>query len=103
MKHNIHLDYAEQLAGRRSSTYMFITDETGDLLVAVNDMDICKEINPEFLEKRLDFINGAAICLLDANLEEETMAWIGEHVTPRCSETPSPPSKRIVSTRFWTR
>ena len=60
---------------------MFVTDDTGDLLVAVNDMDICKEINPEFLERRLDFINNAAICLLDANLEEETMAWIGDHVT----------------------
>lgn len=70
-----------QLEGRRSSTYMFITDDTGDLLVAVNDMEICKEINPAFLESRLDFINGAAICLLDANLEPETMAWIGEHVT----------------------
>lgn len=80
-KNNIHLDYAAQLDGYRSSTYMFITDETGDLLVAVNDMDICKRINPEFLEPRLDFINNAAICLLDANLEEETMAWIGEHVT----------------------
>ena len=78
---NINLDYAAQLEGRRSSTYMFITDDTGDLLVAVNDMEICKEINPAFLESRLDFINGAAICLLDANLEPETMAWIGEHVT----------------------
>ena len=78
---NINLDYAEQLEGRRSSTYMCITDDTGDLLVAVNDMEICKEINPAFLESRLDFINGAAICLLDANLEPETMAWIGEHVT----------------------
>lgn len=80
-RNNIHLDYAEQLKGRRSSTYMFVTDDTGDLLVAVNDMDICKEISPEFLERRLDFINNAAICLLDANLEEETMAWIGDHVT----------------------
>ena len=71
----------DRLEGRRSSTYMFITDDTGDLLVAVNDMEICKEINPAFLESRLDFINGAAICLLDANLEPETMAWIGEHVT----------------------
>lgn len=78
---NINLDYAAQLEGRRSSTYMFITDDTGDLLVAVNDMEICKEINPAFLESRLDFINGAAICLLDANLEPETMTWIGEHVT----------------------
>ena len=77
----INLDHAARLEGRRSSTYLFVTDETGDMLVAVNDMDICKEISPEFLAERLDFINGAAICLLDANLSPETMAWIGEHVT----------------------
>lgn len=77
----IDLGHAACLKGRRSSTYMFVTDETGDMLVAVNDMDICKEINPSFLAERLDFINGAAICLLDANLDAETMAWIGEHVT----------------------
>ncbi len=32
-RNDISLDYAEQLKGRRSSTYMFVTDDTGDLLV----------------------------------------------------------------------
>ena len=81
VKNNIFLTHAEQLKGRRSSTYMFVTDETGDMIMAVNDMDICKEITPEFLEPRLDFINGASIVLLDANVEAATLAWIGEHVT----------------------
>ncbi|MCF6161822.1 MULTISPECIES: PfkB family carbohydrate kinase [Furfurilactobacillus] len=78
---HIHLDYAEQLAHQRSSTYMYITDETGDMLVGVNDMDICKQITPEFLKQRLDFINDATICLLDANLDPSTLNWIGAHVT----------------------
>ena len=43
---NINLDYAAQLEGRRSSTYMFITDDTGDLLVAVNDIYIRQQIHP---------------------------------------------------------
>ncbi|RBP99836.1 carbohydrate kinase family protein [Bifidobacterium xylocopae] len=78
---SIDLGHATMLEGRRSSTYLFVTDETGDMLVAVNDMDICRQITPRFLAERLDFINGAAICLLDANLEPETLRWIGEHVT----------------------
>lgn len=77
----IHLEYSQRLDNYRSSTYMFITDETGDMLVAVNDMDICKQITPSFLKTRLDFVNGAAICLLDANLAPETMEWIGRNVT----------------------
>lgn len=77
----IHLEYSQRLDDYRSSTYMFITDETGDMLVAVNDMDICKQITPSFLKTRLDFVNGAAICLLDANLAPETMEWIGRNIT----------------------
>ena len=80
-ENHIDLGHAACLPGRRSSTYLFVTDETGDMLVAVNDMGICKEITPAFLAERLDFINGAAVVLLDANIEAETMAWIGEHVT----------------------
>ena len=80
-RNNIHLDYAEELAGERSSTYMYITDVQGDMLVGVNDMGICKEISPQFLEQRLDFINGARICLVDANLDKETIDWIGKNVT----------------------
>ena len=77
----VDLEYAQRLDDYRSSAYMFITDETGDMLLAVNDMDICEQITPSFLKTRLDFINGASICLLDANLASETMKWIGDNVT----------------------
>lgn len=80
-ENHILLDQAEQLAGSRSSTYMYITDETGDMLVGVNDMGICEKITPEFLEQRLDFINHASICLIDANISQEAIDWIGDHVT----------------------
>lgn len=80
-ENNIRLDYAAEIKGERSSTYMYITDETGDMLVGVNDMGICENISPEFLAQRLDFINGAKVCLVDANLSKETIDWIGANVT----------------------
>lgn len=80
-KNNIRLDYASLEENERSSTYMYITDETGDMLVGVNDMDICKKITPDFLNTRLEFINHAQVCLLDANLQKETLDWIGKNVT----------------------
>jgi pseudouridine kinase len=80
-RNNIHLDYASQLKGERSSTYMYITDEHGDMLVGVNDMGICEYISPSFLKKRLDFINNAKVCLVDANLNKQTIDWIGQNVT----------------------
>lgn len=78
---HIMLDQAEQMIGSRSSTYMYITDETGDRLVGVNDMGICDKITPEFLSRRLDFINHASICLIDANISQEAIDWLGDHVT----------------------
>lgn len=80
-ENHIDLSQAACLKDRRSSTYLFVTDETGDMLVGVNDMGICEEITPEFLKSRIDFINHAALCVVEANLPEETLAWIGKHVT----------------------
>lgn len=80
-KNHIHLEYAQRLKGQRSSGYLYVTDETGDMLVGINDMDITENITPEFLAKRLDFINGAEVVMVDANLPEESIKWLGDHVT----------------------
>lgn len=80
-QHGIRLDYAEKLTGQRSSGYLYVTDETGDMLLGINDMKICENITPAFLAKRLDFINHASVCMIDANLPEESIKWLGEHVT----------------------
>lgn len=80
-KNNIHLDYASELNNKRSSTYMYITDDTGDMQLGINDMSICKTISPAWLTERLDIITNAAICLVDANLSKDTIDWIGNHVT----------------------
>ena len=80
-KNHIQLEYAQRLKGQRSSGYLYVTDETGDMLVGINDMDITKNITPEFLAKRLDFINGAKVVMVDANLPAESIKWLGDHVT----------------------
>ncbi len=101
---NINLDYAAQLEGRRSSTYMFITDDTGDLLVAVNDMEICKEItirHSSNLASTSSTVPPSACLTPILNRKP----WHGlANTSPRhCSETPFPQSKRTVSTRSSTR
>ncbi|RSX55609.1 carbohydrate kinase [Bifidobacterium dolichotidis] len=78
---HIDLSHAECINDRRTSTYLFITDETGDMQIAVNDMGICEEMTPEFLQRRIDFINNAALCVVEANLSEDTLTWLGDHVT----------------------
>lgn len=80
-KNGIHLDYAEQEQGQRSSGYMYVTDETGEMLVGINDMKICERMTPTFLKERLDFMNNAELVLVDANLAEESIQWLAENLT----------------------
>lgn len=77
----IDLSMTRILPDRRSSTYLYITDETGDMLCAVNDMDITEQITPEFLAPRMERLNGFDAVVLDANLPAETVAFLAENCT----------------------
>jgi pseudouridine kinase len=80
-KYDIRLDYAECIFNTKSSTYLYVTDEQGDMVTAVNDMKITENITPEFLERRINFINEATICVLDGNIPKESIEWLANHCT----------------------
>ena len=80
-KNNISLENAEQIENSRSSIYLYVNDNKGDLVTGINDMKICENITPEFLAKKLDFINGAKIVVVDCNLSQESIEWLCENVT----------------------
>ncbi len=67
------------VAGAASSAYVFLTDETGEMLAAVSDMDICDYLTPEAMESRMDVINGADLCVIDTNIPAATLEYISEH------------------------
>ena len=75
------LSHALLLPDRRSSTYLYVADETGDMLVGISDMEITRCLTPAALEPALEALNAADAVVVDANLEEETLCWIGEHCT----------------------
>lgn len=79
------------LLGQRSSTYLYITDEDGDMVLAINEMDICKEISPTFLAAILPELEKSSALVLDANLSEEAIAFI-------CNNTSLPIYADPVST-----
>ncbi|MDD6022891.1 MAG: PfkB family carbohydrate kinase [Oscillospiraceae bacterium] len=67
--------------GGATSTYLFITGPEGDMELAVSDMEICKQISPEYLERNLNLMNSAQLVVVDTNLPQETLQFIAEHVT----------------------
>ncbi|MGR3741397.1 PfkB family carbohydrate kinase [Companilactobacillus sp. DQM5] len=78
-KENINLDYAEQIKGGVSSAYLYVTNEKGDMVTAINDMKIVENITPDFLNKRIDFINNALICVIDGNISQDSIEWLADN------------------------
>ena len=52
----------------RTSTYLFITDERGDMALAVSDMEIYKHLTPQMLAQRQTLLNASHAVVLDTNL-----------------------------------
>lgn len=78
-KKSISLEYAQEIPGERSSTYLYVTNNDGDMIAGINDMQIINHITPEFLSERIDFINNASICVIDGNIPKESIEWLANH------------------------
>lgn len=76
----IDLTHSFAVPGASTSTYLYITDEQGEMEVAINDMAILDELTPERVERNLTLLQGAAVVVADANLPQKTLAWMGAHV-----------------------
>ena len=77
----IDLSCAAYAPDMNTSTYLYITDEHGDMVLAVCDTDVSGCITPAYLEKYMDVLNGAALVVIDANLAPQTITWICENCT----------------------
>ena len=64
-----------------TSSYVYISDERGDMALAVSDMAICERLTPDYFAARLGELNGAALVVADANLPEASLAYLAEHLT----------------------
>ena len=69
------------LPDERSSCYLYITDEDGDMQLAVADMGVTRRITPAVIAQRLDALNAASAVVIDANVEAETLEYLAAHVT----------------------
>ena len=66
------------IEGASSCIYLSILDENMDMKLAVNDMEIIKEITPEYICENLTEISKAKAIALDANLQQEALEEITE-------------------------
>ena len=63
-----------------TSTYLYVADHTGEMHLAVSDMEICRFLTPDVLAEKLPVIRGAGALVLDTNIPAETIRWLCDRV-----------------------
>lgn len=70
---------ALRLSQQRTSTYLYIADEQGEMRLAVSDMEICRQITPAYLAQHLSLLQNARVVVADTNLPAETLAYLAQN------------------------
>lgn len=67
--------------GKHSSSYISIMDDEGDMLIAMSDMHILKELDGSFVAECLSMLEQAELVVCDGNLSPAAL----EYLTTHCS------------------
>lgn len=59
-----------------TSVYLSVLDEKGEMVVAINQMGILRELDQDYFQKKEGLIKQASLIVLDANLEEEALNYL---------------------------
>ena len=76
----LDMSLSRVVPGMRSSVYLYLTDERGEMDAAVADMEVTAQLTPDYLAARLPEINTSDAVVLDANLSAETIAFLAEEI-----------------------
>ncbi|CNF56050.1 carbohydrate kinase [Yersinia kristensenii] len=72
----VNVSNCHSLHGENTSTYVSLLDNSGEMLVAINDMRILEKLTPSLLATTKELIQHAGILVVDCNLTEESLSWI---------------------------
>ena len=77
----IDLSHSLRIVGEATSTYLVITDERGEVALAVSDMAIYDHLTPDYIEAQLDILNQASAVVVATNLPADTLVYLAHHCT----------------------
>ena len=77
----IDLSHALRLSDMATSTYLYLTDPSGEMALAVSDMAICEKISPAYLAAHLPHLQKAQVVVADANIPAESLVYLAENCT----------------------
>ena len=77
----IDLSHALRAPEYRTGTYLAVSGPDGDMELGLSDMEIAGAISPGYIARELQFLNAAALVVIDGNLREDTISYICENVS----------------------
>ena len=77
----IDASHACRVTDGTTSTYLYLTDERGEMALAVSDMEICKKITPAYLSANMNLLQNAQLVIADCNIPEESLVFLAENCT----------------------
>ena len=75
----IDVSHARHISGGTTSTYLYLMDEQGEMVLAVSDMEICKKITPTYLSNNLNLLQNAQLVITDTNIPAESLVYLAEN------------------------
>ncbi len=75
----IDISQSPVIPGGRTSTYLFINDQRGDMALAVSDMEIYQHLTPQALAQRRKLLDASQVVVTDTNIPAESIAWLAEN------------------------
>ncbi len=73
---NIHINGIRKVANKVSGSYLAVLDDFKDMHLAINDMEISKYIDKEWINNCSDLIANASAVVIDCNLRSEIIEEI---------------------------
>lgn len=73
---NIDFSNSKFLIDSNMSQYISILDEKNDLFTAISSMEVMKEINIEFISKKIEYLKSFEYIIMDTNLDEKVLDYI---------------------------
>ncbi len=77
----IDLKYALKRRGETTSTYLYIADPAGEMVLAVSDMAICDRITPQYLADNMSVLRSARVVVADTNIPKESLEYLVKNCT----------------------
>jgi len=76
----IDMEQSITTAEHRTSTYLYVLDKHGELVIAVSDMGIVDQLTPHYFKKLIHRIDHSPYTILDANLSQETIEYLANNL-----------------------